>query len=132
MKHNELGERVSENWDTVFRSLSAEPRRQLVVSLMDAPPEGSVPLPESAAMSTLQPDPETLRTELYHVHLPILAENEFIRWETDPLVAFRGPKFDEVAAVFEALHSAATEIPESLVVGCRRLEREKRGGVGVP
>ena len=131
MRRSEVAERVSENWDTVFRSLSAEPRRQLVVSLLDAPPEGSVPLPESAAMSALQSDPETLRTELYHVHLPILAENGFIRWETDPLVAFRGPKFDRVAVVFDALHSAASEMPDSLVVGCRRLERENRGELGV-
>lgn len=132
MKDNKLGERVSENWDTVFRSLSAEPRRQLVVSLLDAPPGESVPLPESAAMSARKVDPEALRAELYHVHLPILAENGFIGWETDPLVAFRGSKFDRVAVVFDALHSAATEIPDSLVVGCRRLEREKEGGVGVP
>ena len=132
MRNNKSGERVSENWDAVFRSLSAEPRRQLVVSLLDAPPGGSVPLPESAAMAARESDPDALRAELYHVHLPILAENGYVDWETDPLVAFRGPNFEEVAVVFDALHSAAAEIPDSLVVGCRRLERERRGGVGAP
>ena len=123
----EDAERVSENWDTVFRSLSAEPRRQLLVSLLDAPPDQSVPLPESAAMPDCPTDPDVLRAELHHVHLPMLAETDFITWGTDPLVASRGPRFDEVAGVFDALHSTAASIPDSLVVGCQRLERERQG-----
>jgi hypothetical protein len=126
LEHYEKGEQVSENWDTVFKSLSAEPRRQLIVSLMDAPPDQSVPLPESAAMPNLLPDSEALRIELYHCHLPILEDNGFITWETDPLVASRGPQFDEVAVVFDALHSEAADIPDPLVVGCQRLEQEQR------
>jgi len=43
MKNYENGGQVSENWDTVFKSLSAEPRRQLLVSLLDAPPDQPVP-----------------------------------------------------------------------------------------
>jgi hypothetical protein len=126
VKHYENGKQVTENWDTVFKSLSAEPRRQLIVSLVDASPGQPVPLPESAAMPNRPLDPAVLRAELYHVHLPMLAENGFITWETDPLVAFRGPQFDEVAVVFDALHSEAADIPDSLVVGCRRLEQEQQ------
>ena len=115
---------------TVFRSLSAEPRRQLIVSLLDAPPDHLVPLPESAAMSDLSVDLEVLRIELYHDHLPMLEENGFITWKTEPLVAARGPRFDEVAAVFNALHSEATDIPDSLVSGCQRLEQERQNDLG--
>ncbi|WP_247731037.1 hypothetical protein [Halovivax limisalsi] len=122
--HHENGERVSERWNAVFEALSSEPRRQLIVSLLDAEANEPVPLPESAVMSNVPPDPETLRLELHHVHLPMLAELGFITWETDPLVAARGPQFDEVAVVFEAFHEVASSIPESLVVGCRRLEEE--------
>lgn len=127
--HRENGERVVENWNAVFRALSSEPRRQLVVSLLDAEPDGSVPLPESAMMPNVPPDPEELRRELHHVHLPMLADTGFVTWEAEPLVASRGPKFDEVAAVFEALQAEATRIPDSLVIGCQRLEeeRQKRG-----
>jgi len=49
------------------------------------------PLPESAAMPNCPPDPDVLCVELYHAHLPMLAEMGFITWETDPLVASRGP-----------------------------------------
>lgn len=127
--HYENGERVSKNWDTVFKSLSAEPRRQLIVSLLDAPPDQSVPLPESAAMPNLPLNPESLRVELYHVHLPMLEENGFITWETDPLVASRGPQFDEVAVVFDALHSKSADIPDQLVIGCQRLEQEQQASI---
>ncbi|TYL36091.1 hypothetical protein CV102_24275 [Natronococcus pandeyae] len=122
----ENGRRVVEGWDRVFRALSAEPRRQLIVSLLDAPANQSVSLPESATNPNIPADPEQLRRELPHRHLPMLADSGFIEWETDPLIASRGPKFDEVAAVFNALHAAATDIPDSLVIGCQRLEQEEQ------
>lgn len=123
--HYENGKQVSENWNTVFRALSAEPRRQIILSLLDRSPREPVPLPESAMMPNVPSDQEALRRSLYHTHLPMLAEMGFIRWETDPLVATRGPRFEEAAVVFEALHSSATRLPDSLVVGCQRLEKER-------
>lgn len=124
------GTRVSERWDQVFRAVSAEPRRQVIGSLLDAPADEAVLLPESADSDHVQKSPEELRIDLYHRHLPLLADLGFIEWETDPLVAVRGPRFDEVAAVFEVLSSSATELPESLIVGCRRLERARDRGSG--
>ncbi|GAA0673384.1 hypothetical protein ACFQDG_13825 [Natronoarchaeum mannanilyticum] len=128
--HYRNGEQVIDRWDDVFEALSAEPRRQLVVSLLDAEPAESVPLPESAVNPNVPPDREALRRELHHHHLPKLADLGIVAWEEDPLVASRGPRFDEAAVVFEALHSTATELPDSLVVGCQRLERERQKGVG--
>lgn len=127
--HHGNGEQVIEKWNTVFKALSSEPRRQLIVSLLDARPDEPVPLPESAIMSNVPPDPDVLRQELHHVHLPMLADMEFITWKTDPLVASRGPRFDEVAVVFEALHSEASRIPDSLVIGCQRLEEEQQNSI---
>ena len=126
----ENGERVIEKWDRVFTALSAEPRRQLVVSLLDAPPNESVPLPETAANPNVPIDPERLRQELVHQHLPMLAHQGFVDWERDPFVASRGPQFEEVAAVMDALQSSASDVPDSLVIGCQRLEREREEGGG--
>ncbi|UTF54771.1 hypothetical protein [Natronosalvus rutilus] len=126
VKQHGDGRRVTEGWDRVFEVLSAEPRRQLISSLLDAPPDTTVPLPESAINPTNPGDPEHLRQELHHHHLPKLADRSFIDWEPDPLVAGRGPQFDRVAVVFEALHAASTEIPDSLVSGCQRLEQEQQ------
>lgn len=115
-----------ERWDAVFRALSAEPRRQLVVSLSDAPPEQSVPLPESAMNRTVPREPDRLRIDLRHNHLPTLAESGFVDWETEPLAASRGPRFREIAAVCEALQASSPGLPEPLVLGCQRLEEERQ------
>ncbi|SEV99838.1 hypothetical protein [Natrinema salifodinae] len=122
----ENGQRVIEGWDTVFKALAAEPRRQLIVSLVDAPADQPVPLPESAINPNVPADPERLRQELRHQHLPLLGDQGFINWETDPLIASRGPQFDHVSVVFKALHETSTDIPDSLVIGCQRLERERQ------
>ena len=121
------GKRVIERWDEVFRALSVEPRRQVIVALLDAE---TAPLPESAINPNVPADPETLRVDLRHNHLPKLTEMEFIEWESEPFRASRGPRFDEVAVVFESLYSASTEIPDSLLIGCQRLEQERQKRAG--
>ena len=121
----ENGKRVIRGWNAVFKALSAEPRRQLVVSLLDSPADRSVPLPESAANPNVPPNPDDLRRELFHRHLPMLADMGVVEWELEPFVASRGPRFNEVAVVFDALQAEATDIPDSLVLGCQRLERER-------
>ncbi|WP_436935567.1 hypothetical protein [Halovenus marina] len=120
------GKRVIERWDRVFEAVSAEPRRQLIVSLLDAEAGDSVPLPEGAINPNVPVDAEEFQAQLYHTHLPKLAEGGFIEWERDPLRAFRGPRFDEVAVVFETLQQSASELPDSLVIGCQRLEEERQ------
>ncbi|MFC7078324.1 hypothetical protein [Haloarcula halophila] len=125
------GEQVIDNWDSVFRALSSEPRRQIIVSLLDAPADQSVPLPESAVNPNVPPNTETLRQQLHHAHLPMLAEMGFITWETEPFVAARGPQFEEAAVVFDALHTEATSIPGSLVFGCQRLEEEQQQNIDI-
>lgn len=114
----------NDRWNTVFKAVAAEPRRQIIVSLLDAPPDGTVPLPEGAYNPNTATDLETLRQELYHAHLPMLSEMEFVESESDPLVASRGPRFKEVAAVFEALHAEQTEVPDPLVVS-QQLDSER-------
>lgn len=119
------GEGVTEKWDRVFRAVAADPRRQIVGSLLDTDEGASVSLPAAALNPNVSRDVETLRRELYHTHLPMLEEMAFVHWDTDPFVASRGPDFEEVAIVFDALQAKASDIPESLVAGCRRLEAER-------
>ncbi|MCU4753784.1 hypothetical protein OB919_17645 [Halobacteria archaeon AArc-curdl1] len=118
--------RVVDRWDAVFEAITAEPRRQLIVSLLDAPADQVVSLPESAVNPDVPADAERLRQELFHVHLPKLEDQGFIHWDRDPLTASRGPRFEEVAVVFSALHANAVDIPDSLVIGCHRLESERQ------
>lgn len=120
------GKEVIEAWNDIFGSLTTEPCRQLVVSLLDVPADQSVPLPESAVNPNVPQHPEVLQQKLYHRHLPKLAEKGFIEWEREPFQASRGPKFEQVAIVFKALHSSALDLPDSVVIGCQRLEEERQ------
>lgn len=125
MARRENGARVVRRWNTVFEALSAEPRRQIIVALLDAPADQPVSLPETAMNPNAPVSAETLRLELRHTHLPMLADTGFVEWEADPFVASRGARFAEVAVVFESLLKSATTLPEGLVTGCQRLERER-------
>lgn len=113
MEIEELGDR----WYNIFKTLCAGPRRQIVGSLLEAPPERKLPLPEAANMPDYRLDPELLRTNLVHNHLPIMERAEFIDWKTEPFCVERGPRFEEVAAVLEAIDSA-DEFPDHLIEGC--------------
>lgn len=119
------GIQVVERWDEVFDAISAEPRRQLVVSLLDVAPDEYVSLPEAAASPSVPTDYRMLRQMLLHQHLPKLAESDFVEWQPEPLSATRGRRFEEVAVVFDALHAHAEAVPDSLVEGCQRLEDER-------
>lgn len=122
------GNRGIDRWDEVFEALTAKPRRQLVAALVDAPTDQPVVLPEAAASPTVPSDLDSLRIDLRHTHLPLLDDAGFVRYESEPFRAYRGPRFEEVATVIETLHDAAADLPESLVNGCQRLEEERRLG----
>lgn len=119
--------RVIEGWNRLFSALSAEPRRQIIVALLEAPPERELSLPEAANPPYALQDPEKLYIELQHSHLPVLADGGYVEWERDPLTVSRGLNFEEAAIVLEALQEWADSIPDRLVHGCQRLE-EKRSG----
>lgn len=113
------GERAADSCNDVFDALAAEPRRRLLASLLEVAPGESVPLPEAAMAPATPIDAEKMRVGLYHRHLPTLAEAGFVDWETDPLVATRGPDFPAAAAVLEALESEGVIRPDSLRVDGR-------------
>jgi len=124
---NERAAAMIERWNRVFRVLTAEPRRQIVVALMEAPPGRELDLPEAANPPYLLRDPEDLYADLVHTHLPMLADGGFVEWASDPLRVWRGPAFEEVETVFAALHASADQIPPQLTQECQRLEEARQG-----
>ncbi|NHN40499.1 hypothetical protein G9C85_02455 [Halorubellus sp. JP-L1] len=120
------GEAVIESWNGAFRALSAEPRRQIVVSLLEAPEGRELELPEAANPPFMLLDPEELCVELVHEHLPMLAARSYVEWEREPLRVRRGESFDEVASILRSLMDCADSIPDGMVDGCQRLEEQRR------
>jgi hypothetical protein len=69
-------------------------------------------------------DPEELQLNLIHHHLPLMAEHGFIQWEKTPLSVERGPAFEEVAAVLQAIDTY-DEFPQHLFEGCYFHEQDE-------
>ena len=109
----EFGDAMA-SWDRVMHALSAGPRRQLIVALLDAPPERQLPLPDTALVPAVSQDPSSFSIELRHSHLPHLADAGYIRWSDDPFAVQRGPRFDEPAAVVRLLLQGRRDLPASL------------------
>lgn len=117
-------EQLGQRWRLIYRTLAAGTRRQVIGSLLEAPPDRTLSLPEAANLPDYRLDPEQLRNDLVHVHLPLMARGEFVEWERDPLCVARGPRFEEVAAVILAVDDY-DEFPAHLTEGCHFHEQNR-------
>lgn len=48
---------------------------------------------------------------MQHLHLPKLADYEFIEWNKDTHEVTKGPKFDEIRPLLELLATHEDELP---------------------
>lgn len=117
-------------WDRVFKALAAEPRRQLIAAIAGAPEGEAVALPEAAMNPDVRSDPERLELELRHRHLPLLADADYVEWQSAPFRASRGSRFAEVEAVIEALTANANAIPGHLRSVSHPFERDRERSDG--
>lgn len=106
--------RVVERWNRVFEALSAASRRRLVASLLEAGPTESVALPGAAQCPGDGGDQRAVTIRLHHRDLPLLSDGNYVDWSREPFCASRGDNFDELAAVIEAIETAAPTFPEQL------------------
>lgn len=101
-------EATDRSLDRLFDALSHPHRRRVLVliseynSLDDQFSFGD--------LVTEDDDPESLKTELYHVHLPKLADAGYIEWDRDDRTIRRGPNSDEIAPVLRLLHEHGDEL----------------------
>ena len=63
-------------------------------------------------LATEDDDLELLTTELYHAHLPKLAESGYIEWDEDTRTIRRGPNFDEIAPLLRLMIEHQDELPD--------------------
>ena len=108
----------SGRWNLVFEVLSSAPRRQLLYSLSKAPVGEGVAVPLDHESTDRTDSVRRQEVEFRHVHLPKLADAGYVRWESDPLWAYRGRNFQEIKAVGGAIVDAAEDLPAPLCYGC--------------
>lgn len=106
------------NNDEAFDAMASSQRRQLLVQLLVDGPQ-PIPYLSTVSRELLQAHPTVLREYLtgsvevasadkadirdYHVHLPKLAEYDYIDWDRDAHVVTRGPDFDDVRPLLQLL-----------------------------
>jgi hypothetical protein len=62
-------------------------------------------------LATEDDDLELLTTELYHTHLPKLADAGYIEWNEEDHTIRRGPNFDEIAPLLRLMTDHRDELP---------------------
>lgn len=109
---------IYERWDQFMYLLSAQPRRQIISTLMDAPKDAVKTLPDAAMTPERSIDPERFQIKLRQIHLPMLADAEYIEWSKGPFGVRRGRRFDIPSSVMDVLLSSGDRLSPALVAGC--------------
>ncbi|MFC5369043.1 helix-turn-helix domain-containing protein [Salinirubrum litoreum] len=97
--------------DRLFDALSHPYRRRILtlVSERESREEGGFSI---GALATEDDDLELLTTELYHAHLPMLADAGYIEWESDGETVHRGSNFEEIEPVLRLMTEHRDELPD--------------------
>jgi len=97
--------------DQYITALSDVQRRRILVELLDRDLQtdgGTLP-PETVVEKTHE------EAELYHNHLPWLADADFVRWNRNTNEVVEGPRFEEIEPLIELLDDNATQLPGNWV-----------------
>ena len=99
--------------NAAFRALANDHRRRLLLALLEHNPQGEMTVPEDDPLDRVEAD--ELRSELYHIHLPMLEELGFIEWDHERHTVGKGPNFDEIRPLLELIDRHRDELREGLL-----------------
>lgn len=102
-------------WENQLNALADSYRRQLLVALLTQNPQGSNEIDPVSAIAPTNKEPERLRTELIHSHLPKLADVGYIDWERERGKLSKGPNWDEISPLLRHIHEHRDELPDGWV-----------------
>ncbi|WP_435349270.1 helix-turn-helix domain-containing protein [Haloarchaeobius sp. HRN-SO-5] len=97
--------------DRAFDALSHPTQRRILMLLSERNPRDEVEF-SFEDIATEEDDLELFTSELYHAHLPKLAEEGYIEWDADARTVRRGWNFDEIAPLLHLLHEHQDELPD--------------------
>jgi hypothetical protein len=92
--------------DELLGVLDHEYRRRILLALADSGAESTPPVSPSAASGD---EPDVLELELRHVHFPKLEAVGLVEWDRERDALSRGPRFEEVESLLDALEAHASE-----------------------
>lgn len=100
-----------QTWTRLFDALSASQRRRLLINLLDHNPQDESP-PAVDAGRRGNVGEESRQLEMVHIHLPKLADQDFIEWDRENQEVLKGERFEEIRPVLELLHRHRDELPD--------------------
>ena len=102
----------SERTDQLFEALAVVQRRRLLFALTDHNPQR---VDEMSGVPWSLSESEGGMITKQHAHLPKLADYGFVDWDRDEQVITKGPRFDEIEPLLEALEDNRGELPTELL-----------------
>ncbi len=104
-------EEGSVDTDSCFRALTDPYRRQLLVALLEHNPQDD---DDRDPLNIVDDDrePKVLKSELIHVHLPLLEEMGYIQWDRDSNQIRKGPNWEDIEPLLTLIHDHRGELPD--------------------
>lgn len=97
----------------MFDALREPYRRRILLAVADHNPRDEDEFtPDKIASDDADEDElEQLELELFHSHLPKLAEKGYIEWNPETQTIRRGSNFDDIAPLLKLMDDHADELP---------------------
>ncbi len=97
----------------MFDMLGNSYRRRILLAVADHNPRDEDEFaPETFNSDSVdENEVEQMKTELFHSHLPKLADAGYIAWDPDTETIRRGPNFEEIAPLLELMDEHEDELP---------------------
>lgn len=97
----------------ILMVLANPDRRRILLSLNDEKNHGeTIRVTGEDLMDTMNTRRETLKTSLYHNHLPRMDELGIIEWDKETGEIRKGERFEEVAPLLQLMDDNAEDLPE--------------------
>lgn len=99
--------------DVMFDGLANSYRRRILLEIADHNPRDEDEFsPETFTSDAADNDElKQMRAQLFHTHLPKLADAGYIEWDPETETIRRGPDFEEIAPLLTLLVDRGDELP---------------------
>lgn len=102
------------DWERIFTALHDRLRRRLLIALLKQESHsGRIIVPEEIHEGEKELD--ELQVELFHEHLPLLEDANFINWDRNTHEVATGSDFSHIRPVLELLHNSQENLPDGWV-----------------
>lgn len=100
-----------ESFSTALSALEDAYRRQLLLALIEHNPQDDDDV-DPLDLVAEKDEPDILKTELFHRHLPKLEDMGYITWNQNTNKISKGPKWDDIAPLLQIIYNHQDELPD--------------------